>query len=487
MKIQKLEIKDFRGIKVIQLEPKDLTILGGKNRQGKTSFLKALKTALEGSTNPYDIRLGTDKATIFIGFDNGLDIKRTLTRKGQYLHVEREGFERKKPQDFLNSLGIGYFGLDPLSWFDSKTDKKNDLLKMINIELTPEMLTDAGLSPYDAETESKECTDPLATIDRLIETEMMVRRVCNKALKEDEIKLKALRDQIPEEMDFNNYDPDGLERLQNGLSEKRIRYSELQGQLKQKGDNERMRAEVQATINRFTKEREGLTPTSNSTIEQYRKEIEELTAKIQQLEVKLTEANEINRRINQLTEQIQLGEQQLSHIPEITISDEQFGEVKQGIEEFQGTIKAEKEKAKYYEIFKQLQPAEAALKAKEMESKRLTEIIENLRAIPGKLMAEAKLPIEGLSFENDKILVQGKDIDLLSGEERVKIVWGVIKQQNSEYKFINIDNWEMLDKEHKEWFLKEAKGDGYQYFIATVADEPQEGMTYLEKGEVKSG
>ena len=50
MKINKLEIENVKRIKAVKIEPtKDgLTIIGGKNNQGKTSVLDSIAWALGG-------------------------------------------------------------------------------------------------------------------------------------------------------------------------------------------------------------------------------------------------------------------------------------------------------------------------------------------------------------------------------------------------------------------------------------------------------
>ena len=50
MKINKLEIENVKRVKAVKIEPtaNGLTIIGGKNNQGKTSVLDAIAWALGG-------------------------------------------------------------------------------------------------------------------------------------------------------------------------------------------------------------------------------------------------------------------------------------------------------------------------------------------------------------------------------------------------------------------------------------------------------
>lgn len=53
VKINSLEFENVKRIKAVQLEPSKsgLTIIGGKNRQGKTSVLDSIAWALGGENN----------------------------------------------------------------------------------------------------------------------------------------------------------------------------------------------------------------------------------------------------------------------------------------------------------------------------------------------------------------------------------------------------------------------------------------------------
>ena len=54
MKINKLEIENVKRVKAVKIEPtaNGLTIIGGKNNQGKTSVLDAIAWALGGGQVP---------------------------------------------------------------------------------------------------------------------------------------------------------------------------------------------------------------------------------------------------------------------------------------------------------------------------------------------------------------------------------------------------------------------------------------------------
>ncbi len=106
MKINNLQIENVKRIKAVKLEPtkNGLTIIGGKNNQGKTSVLDAIAWALGGnkfkpsSAQRFDAVL---PPTIKITMDNGLVVE----RKGKNSDLKvLDPSGQKGGQNLLDSL-----------------------------------------------------------------------------------------------------------------------------------------------------------------------------------------------------------------------------------------------------------------------------------------------------------------------------------------------------------------------------------------------
>ncbi len=125
------------------------------------------------------------------------------------------------------------------------------------------------------------------------------------------------------------------------------------------------------------------------------------------------------------------------------------------------------------------------LAPKEQYSSLLTERINKARNLPGELLKTAKMPIEGISVdENGLVRINGTLIDGLSEGEKLSLAMKVAKAQCGELKVICLDSFECLDKESQERLLKEMFEDEYQYFVTEVA-KTESGKVELEKiGEV---
>ncbi len=135
MKINKLEIENIKRIKAVKVEPtaNGLTIIGGKNNQGKTSVLDSIAWALggdryrpsqaqrEGSVTPPNLK---------IVMDNGLIVE----RKGKNSDLKVTDPKGKKAgQQLLNEF-VEQLALDlPKFMGASGKEKANTLLRVIGV------------------------------------------------------------------------------------------------------------------------------------------------------------------------------------------------------------------------------------------------------------------------------------------------------------------------------------------------------------------
>lgn len=136
MKISKLEIENVKRVKAVSLEPTQngLTVIGGRNNQGKTSVLDSIAWALGGDKfKPTSARRDGSVVPPFlhVEMDNGLVVE----RKGENSSLKViDPAGRKGGQQLLNEF-VEQFALD-LPRFMSQTSKEkaNVLLRIIGVE-----------------------------------------------------------------------------------------------------------------------------------------------------------------------------------------------------------------------------------------------------------------------------------------------------------------------------------------------------------------
>lgn len=151
VKINTLELENVKKIKAVQLAPakSGLTVIGGKNRQGKTSVLDSIAWALGGDrfkpSQPH--REGSvNDPHLKITLDNGIVVERS-GKNGALKVFDPSG--NRAGQQLLNGF-VEAFALDlPRFMNGSSKDKADTLLKIIGV----------GDRLYELEREEKRLYD----------------------------------------------------------------------------------------------------------------------------------------------------------------------------------------------------------------------------------------------------------------------------------------------------------------------------------------
>lgn len=135
IKINKLEIENVKRVKAVKIEPtpNGLTVIGGKNNQGKTSVLDSIAWALGGEKyRPSDAqRTGSViPPTLKIVMDNGLIVERK-GKNSDLKVIDPSG--QKGGQQLLNEF-VEQLALDlPRFMESSNKEKANTLLQIIGV------------------------------------------------------------------------------------------------------------------------------------------------------------------------------------------------------------------------------------------------------------------------------------------------------------------------------------------------------------------
>lgn len=135
IKINKLEIENLKRVKAVKIEPtiNGLTVIGGKNNQGKTSILDSIAWALGGDRyRPSDTqRQGSViPPTLKIVMNNGLVVERK-GKNSDLKVIDPDG--KKSGQQLLNEF-VDQLALDlPKFMQQSNKEKANTLLQIIGV------------------------------------------------------------------------------------------------------------------------------------------------------------------------------------------------------------------------------------------------------------------------------------------------------------------------------------------------------------------
>lgn len=429
MKITKLTITNFLKLKDVEINPTHTNVISGKNKQGKTSILKAIKAAFSGEADESSIRIGEDKAEILIEMED-LNVKRTITQKGNYLDVSnKEGFKVPAPQKFLDNL-LGTFSFNPIEFFEKKaTDRKKYLLNAIDIKITPELVESiAGekLTGIDYDQHGLEVVEDVRKYyyDK--------RTIANAEKTKKEKSLLDLTGSLPEGFKPSDVSEEQIEALRNAI---------------QKDELEKQKAS----------------------------DIKELIVRLQ------TQEGDIKKQISDLEIKLRAVQDEIVAKSEMKFDfsdDVAMGAAKDTLKSLEG-------KREFAYTWKRAEETRAELDEAIKQADHLDVIVKKFtKEVPDTLVKEAKLPIEGLTIAGDEILINNVNLDNLSASEQMKFGLDIVRALNKKFQIICCDGLEMLDKETFEDFLNQIKDDDFQYFVTRV-DGDSKNAIVVEEGEVK--
>ena len=142
MKITRIEIKDYRGIRELATDVGSAGIVvKGQNAKGKTTVLNAISAALAAQgIDPSDIRHGAESAEILVNMD-GLRVRRRISEGGPSLAVaNKDGDRWSKPQSRLDDL-LGTAGIDALAFFLAKpAERRKMVLEAMALTVTADQV-----------------------------------------------------------------------------------------------------------------------------------------------------------------------------------------------------------------------------------------------------------------------------------------------------------------------------------------------------------
>ena len=151
MRLVSVRVENVRGLELAEVRVGDgLTVIGGGNHQGKSSFLDGICYALGGKKlfPPDPIKEGEDEAEIELRLGGGTEIlpwpctvHRTIRRSDngdcttRVTITSEEGDEAPTPQTLLNSLIGSGLGFDPLGFVGmSAKEQVNCLRQLVGLD-----------------------------------------------------------------------------------------------------------------------------------------------------------------------------------------------------------------------------------------------------------------------------------------------------------------------------------------------------------------
>ena len=419
-RITRLVIHNYEGIEALELECGKVNVLKGHRGAGKSSVLDAISTLVANARpRPVVVRDGAERAVLLMETDDGLQVERTITADGRNkLSVEKGRAAFKAPQGILDAL----FGR-PDVWMPAQfltlnpKEQAAALLRLVDVTVTQDeyrRLSNGRLYPtvhYDEH--------PLTVLKQLEEALMQDRLLTNRDLKDSQASVRVTMEALV------GFDAEAA----RGES-----IAEMVGALQQARRQNEDVAKRHAQRERLAQEIEGL-----------KDELAALERQISGAKVRLAEHD-----------------QWLAETP--TFDDDEMSAMEQSVAAYEET----RAKVARYDDAQSKQERIEALQA---TSDTLTGLIEEVRLMPGRLLAASECPVEGLGVSEDgTVTVRGLPLANLSAGERIELSLAVAKARSGDIPLLLIDGFEALDPATQDEFMRRAEDDRWQYFVTLVTD-----------------
>lgn len=475
MNITKIKIKNLFGIREYEADGTSVE-LSGRNGTGKSSVLDAIKYALTNkSDREYIVHKGESEGEIIVETDTGISIDRKVrTGKAPYKSVKRDGLEVGSPEAFLKEL-FTPLQLNPIEFMNMDKKQQNAIiLDMIEYpwdmnkikewfgEIPAWVSYDQNILSVlnDIQAENGDYYQNRRNIDRDIR---------NKGAFVEEIAAS-----IPVGYDVAKWESMSagdiyrqIERLQreNQTIEKAKMLMESRDNKIRKFDADReieiaaLDREISNRANQIDKSITSL----NAQIREYEKEKEQLVSKRQdKMEViEQTYKANVAHFDAEVAEYAEYADRQPRDFSDLQNEAKTIEEMQSHINEYKRMIGLQEEIAEMKE-----------------QSQNLTDKIEKARTLPGEILANCTIPIEGLTVENGIPLINGLPVSNLSEGEKLDLCIDVALQNPNGLNIILIDGVEKLATDLREKLYAKCKEKGLQFIATRTTDE--DAMTVVE-------
>jgi predicted ATP-dependent endonuclease of OLD family len=441
MKVEKVEIQNFKGIEKmdVELAGRSIYVLG-KNEAGKSSLLDAIFLALDSKkVVKHPLKQGEKNGRISVQLDNGYKVERIIKESGVTLQIETpDGFKsstKKTLENLTGDISFDVFRFVELS--KSKPGRREQV----------EMVTSL-LSEKDKEKIEK-CNDEIANI-KTRRQEIFKEGKTNKGEKES---LEA---------EVENHDP---AKYTNYVDTKELarEYQDRQRKITEYSQTEMQQARE---LNELQRKKE----VAEREATEAEQEIKELELKLQKAkETKQARADEAKDMDKKIKGKIEENKKTLAGMEKPEVGD------------LGAEIQEAEKHNKIADKFRKIEELAEKLMAGGEEYKALGKKVDELNQ--QKFEAASKLPIEGLTFDDNVLYLDGLEVDdtVLSTSQIMKLGIGLAMAKNPNFKGLKIPQGESLDSENMKAIIELAEKEGYQMFIEKVTTDEKVKVQIVEK------
>lgn len=475
MRITKIKIRNLFGIKEYEQDGKSVE-LAGSNGVGKTSVIDAIRYALTNkSDRDYIVRKGETEGEILIETDTGLRINRkSRTNQADYKSVKQNGAEVGSPETFLRDI-FTTLQLNPIEFMEmDKKEQNATILDMIEYDWDVNKIKEwFGEIPswvsYD-----QNILQILDDIQSEKGEYFTHRQDVNRDIRNKKAFIDEIAQGIPAGYDVEKWKTASTSDLYHQIEQIRSdnQMIEKAQMLKDARDSKIRSFEADKQIAKSALDTEFSNRSHqidqdilklNNEIKALQTEKEGLAAQKQDKLELINQKYETNvaKYDAEVAEYAPYIDKEKKDVSDLVRDAEYMEKMKGHINE--------------YNRMTDLQNEVEELSAESMD---LTNKIEKARTLPGEILQNCNIPIEGLTVENGIPLINGLPVTNLSEGEKLDLCIDVSIQKPNGLQIILIDGTEKLSTGLREKLYRKCKEKGLQFIATRTTDD--DAMTVVE-------
>lgn len=476
MRTSRIKIKSLFGISEQQIGAKSVE-LTGKKGTGKTSVIDAIRYALTNSSDrDWIVKNGENEGEIIVETDSGLTIDRKArTNKADYISVKENDTRVTKPETFLKTI-FTPLQLNPIEFTQmSKAEQNRAILDLIEFDWDLNWIREKfGEIPQGVDY-SQNILQVLNDIQSEKGAYFQSRQDINREIRNKQAFIADIAADIPA-----NYQAEVWENYDLAT-----KYAELMKRKEHNNRIERAKAFAQTYQNKLRGLQAEHDITVSAAKDMIAAEKENILQSIARLKAEISAAErELETLGGKLDDKIKVAdaeyqEQKAKLDADVGVAQKYIDTAPLNVADLQEEIQTAEEMKKHLNEYRRMRTMQAELDVLREKSKAFTEKIELARSLPGEILQEATLPVEGLTVENGVPLINGLPITNCSDGEKLELCVDVAIHNPSGWQIILIDGAEKLDDASRKRLYAKCKEKGLQFIATRTTNDNELEVTEL--------
>ena len=213
--------------------------------------------------------------------------------------------------------------------------------------------------------------------------------------------------------------------------------------------------------------------------------VSSLSAKLERETNQRRDYETAQRKISNNNAEIAEMKAKITMLEDETIKLKEIKDTAEDLEKLRNSISEADEVNKNIRKAKEIVSNAKKVSEKELEYISLTNKITEIETTKFKMLSDAKMPIEGLSWDEDKVLYNNIPYEQISSAEQLKVSMAIAMAANPKLRMLIIKDGSLLDKDNLKVISEMTAGQDFQAWVEKVSDDNKTGIVIEDGGILK--